>query len=60
MEFSGLYNLAYTAFKYYNFPASIAIIAGEPKNKIKPDKVYYYTSIHDSQTFLRLLSPKKC
>ena len=60
MEFSDLYGLAYTTFKYYNFPASIVVIAGEPKNKIKPDIVYYYASIHDSQTFLRLLSPKKC
>jgi len=42
------------------FPASIAELAGESKSKIKPGKVYYYASIHDSQTFLRLLSPKKC
>jgi hypothetical protein len=60
MEFSGLYGLTYTTFNYYIFPGSIAVIAGKPKNKIKPDKVYYYASIHDSQTFLRLLSPKKC
>ena len=60
MEFFGLYNLAYTAFNYYNFPASIVVIAGEPKNKIKPDIVYYYASIHDSQIFLRLISLKKC
>ena len=60
MEFSGLYSLVYTAFNYYIFPASITRLAGESKSKIKPDKVYYCASIHDSQTFLRLLSPKKC
>ena len=53
MEFSGLYSLVYTAFNYYIFPASIDELAGEPKSKIKPDKVYYYASIHDLQTVLR-------
>jgi len=53
MEFTGLYGLAYIAFNYYNFLASIAGLAGESKNKIKPDKVYFYASIHDSQIFLR-------
>jgi len=60
MEFSELYGLAYTSFNYYIFPASIAGLAGELKNKIKPDKVYYYAFIHDSPTVPRLLSPKKC
>ncbi|KAG2539774.1 hypothetical protein PVAP13_9NG493700 [Panicum virgatum] len=45
------------AFNYYNF-SSFKSWNSRRTKKIKPNRVYYYASIHDSQTFLRLLSPK--
>ena len=53
------FNVHSLQFNYYNF-SSFKSWNSRRTKKIKPDKVYYYASIHDSQIFLRLLSPKKC